>query len=119
MSEARTHEGGCHCKKVRYAVTGAFDTGMTCNCSMCSKKGTVLSFVPADAFRLLAGEDALTDYQFNKHMIHHLFCATCGVTSFARGKGPDGKEMVAINVRCLDDVDLGAVKITQHDGKSR
>ena len=33
-----------------------------------------------------SGLDDLVDYRFNKHVIHHVFCRTCGVESFARGK---------------------------------
>ena len=69
-------------------------------------------------FKLLQGEEALTDYQFNKEVIHHFFCSTCGIRSFARGTGPGGNEMAAVNVRCLDDVDLDSLKIKQVDGKS-
>jgi hypothetical protein len=119
MSEAKRYSGGCHCGKVRYEVVGGFDSAISCNCSMCMKKGSLLSFVGEDAFTLKSGENELTDYLFNKHVIHHNFCRTCGVTSFARGTGPDGKSMVAVNVRCLDDVDLDQVKIQQFDGKSR
>jgi hypothetical protein len=74
--------------------------------------------VPAENFRLLSGEDALTNYQFNKKHISHLFCRTCGIKSFARGVGRDGKPMVAINTRCLDDVDLDQLTVTKFDGKS-
>jgi hypothetical protein len=118
MGEAKTYTGGCHCGKVRYEVTAEITHAMTCNCSICSKKGTALTFVPKGQFKLLAGENALTDYQFNKMNIHHLFCATCGVGSFARGKGPDGSEMVAINTRCLDGLDLDSIKLDRFDGKS-
>lgn len=78
----------------------------------------LLAFVPSEQFRLLSGEDNLTDYQFNKKIIHHLFCSTCGVQSFSRGAGKDGKEMVGINVRCLDDVDVESLMLTPFDGKS-
>jgi hypothetical protein len=118
MSEAKRYEGGCHCGKVRYEVTAALDRGMACNCSICSKKGTLLTFVPADHFKLLSGEESLTDYQFGKKHIHHLFCSTCGVGSFARGSTPDGRSMCAINIRCLDDVDISSLPITHFDGKS-
>ena len=66
----------------------------------------LLTFVTPDKFKIVAGGDGLEDYQFNKKMIHHLMCPDCGIESFARGKGPDGKEMIAINVRCLDGVDV-------------
>jgi hypothetical protein len=91
---------------------------MDCNCSICSKTGTLLTFTPADQFKLLSGDDALADYQFGKKRIHHLFCQSCGIRSFARGTGPDGAEMRAINVRCLDGVDIGALALTPFDGKS-
>ena len=61
---------------------------------------------------------ALTNYQFNKHVIDHLFCKTCGVTSFARGKKGDGTKMVAINARCLDGVDVGSSTSQHFDGKT-
>jgi hypothetical protein len=118
MTEPTLHHGGCHCQKVRFEVNIAADSAMGCNCSMCAKKGSLLSFVGAEAFTLKSGEDNLTDYLFNKHTIHHLFCKTCGVTSFARGTRRDGTPMVAINVRCLDDFDLDAVTVKMVDGKS-
>ena len=118
MSE--THQGGCHCGKVRYQVDlDLSQPVISCNCSICSRSGTLLAFVPAERFRLLSGEGELTDYQFNHHVISHLFCATCGIKSFARGKMPDGTPMAAINARCLDGVDIGALTVQQYDGKSR
>ena len=117
MAEQR-YTGGCQCGKVRYEVTTDLDRTMSCNCSRCAKLGWIISFVPASNFRLLSGEDGLSDYLFNKHVIHHLFCSTCGIESFARGTGPDGSEAVAVNARCLDGVDVGALKPTAVDGKS-
>ena len=113
------HQGSCHCGSVRYEVV--LDLGkpvISCNCSMCGRSGTLLAFVPASDFTLLSGEDTLRDYQFNKHVIHHLFCTTCGIKPFARGQARDGTPTVAVNVRCLQDVDLGTLVIQQFDGKS-
>lgn len=119
MPEPKTYEGGCHCGKVRYAVTTDLATVIECNCSICSKRAHMLTFVPTDRFELRAGEGATTDYQFNHRVIHHRFCSTCGVGSYADGVGPDGKATVAINVRCLDGVDPAALTITKFDGRSR
>jgi hypothetical protein len=118
MAYTKTYTGGCHCGEVRYEATTDLATVVLCNCSICTKRGLLWTFVRPDQFALRLGEDDLTDYQFNKKMIHHLFCAFCGVESFARGKMPDGSDMVAINVRCLDGVDLAALKITPFDGRS-
>jgi hypothetical protein len=118
MNGLKTYAGGCHCGKVRYETQ--LDLGgqlITCNCSICGKTGTVLAFTPAEHFTLRSGEEVLTDYQFGKKNIHHLFCSTCGVRSFARGTMPDGTRMCAVNVRCLDDVDVSALKVTPVDGK--
>ncbi len=114
---ATQHTGGCHCGQVRYTVTLDLERVTECNCSICQKTGTVLGFVPADEFRLDSGADMLTDYTFNKHIIHHAFCKTCGIRSFARGKKPDGTPMVAINVRCLDGIDAHDVPTNKYNGR--
>lgn len=118
MATAKTYTGGCHCGNVRFEVTAALEQAMACNCSICSKKGYLLTFVPESAFKLLKGGDQVTDYQFNKKHIHHLFCRTCGIQSYGNGKGKDGATMVAVNVRCLDDLDVNGLKIQNFDGKS-
>ncbi len=115
---AGEYQGGCHCGRVRFAVTADLDTTITCNCSICQKGGTILTFAPAERFTLLSGEGDLTEYQFNKKVIHHLFCKTCGVRSFSRGKKPGGGEMIAVNVRCLDDIDLSTLRPKAIDGRS-
>ncbi len=79
----------------------------------------MLRFVPSDKFTLLSGADVLTDYRFNSKVINHLFCSVCGIKSFASGTGKDGVETRAINVRCLDDVDVQALPTRHVDGKSR
>src|SRR6185437_16211181 len=108
-----------HCGAVAFEVEVDLDnaTIMSCNCSHCHKKGWLITFVPATQFTLLKGEDNLTEYRFNTKRIAHLFCKTCGVESFARGKGKEGEDTAAVNVRCLDDVDTDALKITKVNGK--
>lgn len=113
----KTYTGGCHCGKVRYEVSMELKSAMSCNCSHCGKKGFILSFVPATQFKLLSGEKDLTEYQFNKKVIHHLFCKTCGVQSFGRGAAPDGTPTVAVNLRCVDNIDLTKIPTTQFNGK--
>lgn len=110
--------GGCHCKKVRFEVSLELKDAIECNCSHCQIKGLLLVFTPLENFTLLAGEESLTDYRFNKKTIAHLFCNTCGVESFGKGKGPDGSETVAVNIRALDNIDLTSVQRIPFDGKS-
>jgi hypothetical protein len=118
MREPSMHEGGCHCGAVRFEATVDLGQVISCNCSICTKRGSLLAFAPADRFALRSGEAELGDYQFGAKRIHHLFCRRCGVSSFARGMGPDGTPMVAINVRCLDGIDLAALSPKPFDGRS-
>lgn len=114
----KTYKGSCHCGAVQYEVQGDFSSAIECNCSMCSKKGTILAFASEEAFKLLSGEDTLSNYQFYKKVIHHTFCKNCGVTPFLSGKDPNGQNVKAINVRCIEGLDLKSLQITQVDGKS-
>ncbi len=118
MTETKSYSGSCHCGKVTYKVALDLSHVMTCNCSICSRTGSVMAFVPEDGFELLSGEDALTDYQFNTKNVHHVFCSTCGVRSFARGTDRKGAAMYMVNARCLEGVDLKALAVTEHDGRS-
>lgn len=109
--------GSCHCGAVKFTAQGEIDQAIECNCSHCSRKGFLLWFVPRDSFAITSGEDNLTTYTFNKHAIQHQFCSTCGCHAFGLGSMPDGTKMAAINVRCVDDIDLAAVERVSVNGK--
>lgn len=106
------YTGGCQCGAVSYEVDIDLDNTVICNCSRCRRLGSILAFTPLAKFKLRKGDDSLTEYRFNKQIISHLFCKICGIQSFARGTGPDGSKIAAVNVRCLDDVD--ATKLSPH-----
>jgi hypothetical protein len=118
MPAPKTYTGGCHCGEVRFEVTTDLGNVVACNCSICQKRGALWSFVASANFALRAGAENLKDYQFGKKSIHHLFCPQCGVGAFSRGTNPKGDEMIAVNVRCLDDVDAAALSPTPFDGRS-
>ncbi len=113
-----TLHGGCHCGAVRFEAEAERMAANECNCSHCAKKGFLLTFTPLDKFTLLSGEDKLTEYRFNKKVISHQFCSVCGIQPFGRGEMPDGTKIAAINLRCVDDIDLGALERTPIDGKN-
>lgn len=113
----QTYKGSCHCGAVRFEIEGQIDGVMSCNCSHCSRKGVLLTFVPRDKFKLLSGAESLTEYRFNKHVIAHQFCKTCGVQSFAYGKRPDGSPIAAINTRTLEDFEFDKLPVKHVDGK--
>ena len=113
-----SHKGSCHCGTVRFEVQGDFDAVMECNCSVCSRKGYLLWFVPRSALTLATPLEALSTYTFNKHVVQHRFCPKCGCAPFGTAVSK-GTEMAAINVRCLEDVDVATVKRNPYDGRSQ
>lgn len=112
------YTGSCHCGNVKYTVEGEIDKAMSCNCSMCQRKGSLLWFVPIDQFTLLSDPAASRVYQFNKHRIDHTFCTACGIHPYAVGTDPKGNRMAAINVRCLEGIDLDKIPVTHFDGRA-
>src|SRR5215467_7629652 len=104
-----SHTGSCHCGEIKFEVQGTFDEAIECNCSHCSRKGYLLWFVPRADFALQSPESSLSTYTFNKHAIRHHFCSRCGCAPFGFGAS-HGREMAAVNVRCLDGVELSSVR---------
>ena len=117
----KTYVGGCHCGAVRYEADMDLSEGtIKCNCSICGKGRAWLAAVQASNFRLLKGEDALSDYQFGAHRIHHLFCKHCGIKSFGRGQGADGNEFYAVSLSSLEgvpDTELASLPVMYFDGR--
>ena len=114
-----TYTGSCHCGRTRFEVNGEIGTVMECNCSHCSRKGFMLWFVPRQALNLQTPDSELSTYLFNKHVIQHRFCPTCGVQPFGLGTDPAGNQTAAINVRCLEGIDLNKLKRVAYDGRSK
>jgi hypothetical protein len=111
----RTYEGGCHCGRVRYRVVADLDGVVVCNCSICDKKGFLHLIVPRDRFELVSGQGETTTYRFNTGVAEHIFCRTCGIHSYYVPRSDPDK--IDVNVRCLDDVDLPAIRPKPFDGR--
>ena len=116
----KTYTGSCHCGAVRFEA----DLDLTqptyrCNCSICRRTRFWPAVAREDGFRLLSGEEALTQYLFNSRKNQHYFCRHCGVRPFGIGtETPIGK-MFGVNLGCLDGVseeELAGLTITRVDG---
>jgi hypothetical protein len=104
----KTYRGGCHCGAVRYETDIDLSQGTwKCNCTICTKVRIWHAVVKPEAFRLLSGEAALSEYQYGARMAHHLFCKHCGVHSFGWGEHPSlGGRFFTPKVLCLDGLDI-------------
>jgi hypothetical protein len=118
VGAAVVHRGGCHCGRVRFEVDApATLEAIECNCSICRMTGFLHLIVPAQRFRLLSGEDALTDYTFNTGVAKHRFCRHCGIKSFYIPRShPDG---VDVNVHCLDPGSVTSIAVAAFDDGDR
>lgn len=111
------HQGGCHCGRVRFEVSAPEEIVVSqCNCSICTKSGYLGLIVPRENFRLLKGEDALTEYRFNTGTASHTFCSHCGIKSFYYPRShPDG---VNVNARCIDGNTVLKMQVCEVDGEN-
>lgn len=112
------YHGSCHCGRIAFEVEGEIDGALSCNCSICSRKGALLWFVPRERLQLHTPEEAASSYSFNRHVIRHRFCPECGIHPYGEGGDPSGHAIAAINLRCIDGLDLGSIPVTHFDGRS-
>jgi len=112
------YKGSCHCGRIAFQVEGTLNSATSCNCSICQRKGTLMWFVPREQLKLLTPDENASTYTFNKHVIKHRFCPNCGMHPYGEGVDRKGNAMAAINIRCLEGIELGNVPVTQFDGRS-
>lgn len=110
------YSGSCHCGDISFAVEGNIEKVFDCNCSHCSRKGYLLWFVSTDMLQTTAKETSDGIYLFNKHAIDHHFCKNCGCAPYGISAGAEGK--AAINVRCIENLDLAKLERVAVDGRS-
>ncbi|HEY6095586.1 MAG TPA: GFA family protein [Gallionellaceae bacterium] len=112
----QAYHGGCHCGAVKFSFEAEpFTHGIRCNCSYCSKRGTMMHLVPADKFVIDAQPGALSTYQWGTGEASHHFCKTCGIHPFSETTRRPGQYIV--NLGCVEEVDTFALETTVFDGK--
>jgi hypothetical protein len=112
------YRGSCHCGNVSFEVEGEIKGAVACTCSICQRKGSLLWFVPREELKLLTPESAASTYAFNKHIVKHRFCSVCGIHPYAEGVDQKGNAMAAINIRCIENIDLESVPVQNYEGRS-
>ena len=110
-----TYRGACHCGRVAFEVRGHVEQVIDCNCSLCRRRGALWYAATESDLRILAGEPDLALYQFNTMTAKHYFCRHCGIHPFIRPRLDPTRW--AVNVRCLDGVDLESLRVRPFDGE--
>lgn len=106
--------GSCHCGAVRFEVNAELDELTTCDCSLCVKKNAVMAKVHESALTVLAGEDALSLYQWNTQRAKHYFCSRCGIYTFHRKRS--APDHYGVNVFCLEGFDVVNMPVRATEG---
>lgn len=109
-------QGSCHCGNIAFTLTEAPTQAIECNCSICRRRGAILSAVDPGSFALTTSRADITTYTFGGEVIRHQVCGTCGCAPFAEGE-MGGRPLVMVNLRCTE-VDLDGLIIGKFDGAS-
>ena len=112
------YKGSCHCGNIRFEVEGDLTEVVSCNCSICARKGALLWSVPRDRLRLSGPERGIGRYTFNTHSMEHRFCQTCGMNPYAENSGTQEDRSAYINVRCLEGIEVASLPVIPFDGRS-
>lgn len=110
-----TYQGSCHCGAVKFTFEDAEPLrGVRCNCSICKRKGAVMSESYYPAIVELA--QPLGCYLWQDRDVNHFFCTTCGVFPYSEYTGKPG--IYRVNLGCVDGIDALALPIRMIDGAS-
>jgi hypothetical protein len=112
------HKGSCHCGKVTFEVEGDLGSVISCNCSICSRKGALLWALPKQQVQFHSETGTLGRYTFHRHVLAHRFCTSCGIHTHGEDVAEAGEPNVYINIRCLEGVDLESIPVQHFDGRS-
>ena len=104
----------CHCGNIRLEVDAEPTDIDECNCSTCRRFGFIHWKVPGNTIKLLTEKRSLSTYagRLVQRMWH--FCPTCGTTLLRTGYAED---IVSVNARCIENVDVFELKVTRFDGR--
>ena len=109
----------CHCGAVQAEINikGDLEKIIRCNCSICKKKGAIMSIVSNEDFKIIRGLDKLKLYQFHSKIAKHYFCIECGI--YTHHNPRINPSLTGFNVGCVDEIDSFKLKnISVADGKN-
>ena len=94
----------CHCGEVEAEINiSKIDKTIRCNCSICKRKGAIMSLVKNENFKLVKGSQFLKLYQYNTNVAKHFFCTICGIYTHHHPRS--NPSMTGFNLGCIDEID--------------
>ena len=109
----------CHCGDVEaeIKIQDQFEKLIRCNCSICKRKGAIMSMVKNDNFKITKRKDKLKMYQFHSKVAKHYFCSNCGI--YTHHNPRINPALTGFNVGCIDEVNTFEINnISVADGKN-
>tara|TARA_B100000941_G_scaffold280535_1_gene247068 strand:+ start:165 stop:524 length:360 start_codon:yes stop_codon:yes gene_type:complete len=94
----------CHCGFIEAEINiNKVDKLLRCNCSICKRKGSIMTLIKNEDFKLIKGKESLKLYQFHSRVAKHYFCINCGI--YTHHNPRSNPSMTGINVGCIDEID--------------
>ena len=109
----------CHCGEIEAEINikDNFEKILRCNCSLCKRKGAVMSMVKNENFKITKGSDKLKIYQFHTKVAKHYFCSVCGI--YTHHNPRSNPAMTGFNLGCIDEINTFTLKnILLNDGNN-
>ena len=109
----------CHCGSIEAEINvqNNFEKFLRCNCSLCKRRGAIMTMVKNEDFKIIKGLNKLKLYQFHSNVAKHYFCSICGI--YTHHNPRSNPSMTGINIGCVDDVDSFALKnVLVNDGQN-
>ena len=107
----------CHCGVVEAEIKAPenFERILRCNCSLCKRKGAVMSMVKNEDFRITKGVNKIKLYQFYTKVAKHYFCSICGI--YTHHNPRSNPAMTGFNLGCIYEIDTFNLRnIAVNDG---
>ncbi len=112
------YRGSCHCGNIAFEVEGDLTGVVACNCSICSRRGSLLWAVPHSDLRQFGSGKNIGTYTFDTEAFLHRFCRICGIHPYAEDAEVKAGRNAYVNIRCLENVDFTGVPAFEFDGRS-
>ena len=107
----------CHCGSIEAEINipDNLEKVLRCNCSLCKRKGAVMSMVRNEDFKITKGIEKIKLYQFHTKVAKHYFCTICGI--YTHHNPRSNPTMTGFNLGCVEEIDTFDLKeVTINDG---